>query len=1068
MRARRAAACLAALAWAWSSLSGTAPAAAAETLALGAAIGPAVGDQLGHAVAGLGDVSGDGRPDVAIGLPRRNGDGSDRGEVWLWGADYPLSGPPNKVLQGELAGDQFGWAVRPAGDVNGDGDDDFIVGAPYNDAAGANAGRAYVFFGGAELDLQPDVVLTGEAAGDQFGYAVAGGGDLNADGFDDVLVGAPYNAAGGSTAGRAYVFFGGAAPDAQADAVMTGAAGAALGWALGAGGDWNGDGHADAVVGAILTRFAYVHFGGPAFDGVADLVLAGEQNADRFGYAFATLPDFDGDGWNDLAVGAIHNDAGGFDAGRVYLYRGGPGLDATPDYVFTGVGYRILFGRGLGAADVDGDGHTDLLVGAPTPDTGGFGPGWVSVFLGGDAAGPRPPDTEADVSLVGQQESARFGCQLSGAGDRDGDGREEFLVGENLYDAPGLLDAGRAWHYAVPNARPVARADTVLTAEDTPAVAAVLANDEDPDGLLAPSSLVVVRGPAAGAAAVDTLAGTIGYVPGPDWAGTDSLAYAVRDAEGAWSDTTEVTILVTPVNDAPLAAADADTTVQDAPVAVPVLANDHDVDDGLRPAALAVVLAPANGTATADTTAGTILYAPAPGFAGLDTLAYVVSDFAGATSDTTPVVVAVLDVTPPRAISGLAAAAGDGTVTVAWLAVPPDATEIEVWRAAWRDSLGASAYPLYNDAPGAALPARPAGRDAAAAGGIWTRVAVLPATATACPDTVATRGVWFYEAFARDAAGLWSPPADDNAHARNYRLGDLGTPADGVVDGGDVARLAQSYGLARGDTLFDPTADIGPTDDRSPAGQPATDGRVDFEDVMIAAVDFDPPFAAGPPGPPSDPTPLAWVRVDERTWSLRLETPSPRLKGLCLSETLPESLTVSVAPGALLAQQPVPVFLQNARATRLEVSLAVLGRGFGFAGAGELCRVTLSAPFELPDPALVARDLDNAPLASPLLHATDVPAAAVGAALAQNAPNPFNPATTIRFTLPRAQRARVDVHDLAGRRLATLVDAELEAGEHAVTWRGLDARGRSLPSGVYVCRLRAGSTDLTRRMTLLR
>ena len=114
-----------------------------------------------------------------------------------------------RFFTGQAAGDLFGYSVSRAGDVNGDGYSDIIVGANGNDAGGNNAGRAYIYFGGASMDNTADVILTGEAAGDYFGYSVSTAGDVNGDGYSDVIVGAYLNDAGGSDAGRAYIYFGG-------------------------------------------------------------------------------------------------------------------------------------------------------------------------------------------------------------------------------------------------------------------------------------------------------------------------------------------------------------------------------------------------------------------------------------------------------------------------------------------------------------------------------------------------------------------------------------------------------------------------------------------------------------------------------------------------------------------------------------------------------------------------------------------------------------------------------------------------------------------------------------------
>src|SRR5262249_47181052 len=156
-----------------------------------------------------------------------------------------------------------------------------------------NAGRAYVYFGGPTPDAVPDLVLTGEAPGDLFGISVASAGDVNGDGYADVIVGAYSNDAGGNNAGRAYVYFGGPTPDAVPDLVFTGPSPfARLGCSVASAGDVNGDGYADMIVGAFQSNAngfesgqANLYLGGPSADAVADLVLVGVASGDRFGFS---------------------------------------------------------------------------------------------------------------------------------------------------------------------------------------------------------------------------------------------------------------------------------------------------------------------------------------------------------------------------------------------------------------------------------------------------------------------------------------------------------------------------------------------------------------------------------------------------------------------------------------------------------------------------------------------------------------------------------------------------------------------------------------------------------------
>ena len=116
------------------------------------------------------------------------------------------------IMTGEAALDYLGFSVSTAGDVNRDGYSDVIVGANGNDAGGTDAGRSYIYFGGVSMDNSADILMTGEAAVDNFGFAVSTAGDINGDGYSDVIVGAFANDAGGNTAGRAYLYLSSSPP----------------------------------------------------------------------------------------------------------------------------------------------------------------------------------------------------------------------------------------------------------------------------------------------------------------------------------------------------------------------------------------------------------------------------------------------------------------------------------------------------------------------------------------------------------------------------------------------------------------------------------------------------------------------------------------------------------------------------------------------------------------------------------------------------------------------------------------------------------------------------------------
>lgn len=309
------------------------------------------GDQFGIGIERAGDVDGDGVPDQLVGAAGARGTG----------AAYVLSGVDGKVLLelvGEAQGDGFGRKVAGAGDQDGDGVGDVIVGAPNHDGNGADAGRVYVFSGATG---EPLLVLDGMAAGDNFGRVVDG----YANGDDRLLVvGAP-NAGPGST-GLVFVYRveGGEAHEAFVIESQPDDANLGLMF-VSAVGDVDGDGSVDVYAsdwnsnanGKPASGRIYVHSGA---DGARLLELAGEAAGDGFGIGTAEAGDVDGDGCDDLLIGAWQNDAGAQGGGRCYLYSGRTGA-LLSTYTCSTAGETFGFDT-TGLGDVDGDGAPDFLI----------------------------------------------------------------------------------------------------------------------------------------------------------------------------------------------------------------------------------------------------------------------------------------------------------------------------------------------------------------------------------------------------------------------------------------------------------------------------------------------------------------------------------------------------------------------------------------------------------------------------------------------------------------------------------------------------------------------------------
>lgn len=431
-------------------------------------------DGSGNSVASAGDINGDGFDDIIIGATAADGAGNleaDAGESYvIFGkaggfTDIDLgslSSTDGFAIYGADAGDQSGFAVSSAGDINGDGFGDLIVGAYLADAAGAaddNYGESYVIFGKASgftdvnlstLSGSDGFTITGVGIGDQAGWSVASAGDVNGDGIDDIVIGAPRADGVGdskSNTGESYVIFGNAGGFSDVDvSTLTPADGFTiygadgndrLGYSVSSAGDVNGDGYADVIVGAIGARGdgnatfnsgeAYVVFGKASGIGDIDLsvispadwfTIRGTDPADTLGRSVSAAGDVNGDGFDDIIVGAwfadgINNAEGG--AGESYVIFGKAGgfgpievnaLSPIEGFTILGANSSDRAGSSVSAAgDVNGDGYDDIIVGA-------------SLAAGAD-----------ELEITAGDSYVIFGSNLTGAVTHAGSEVSEVLIG---------------------------------------------------------------------------------------------------------------------------------------------------------------------------------------------------------------------------------------------------------------------------------------------------------------------------------------------------------------------------------------------------------------------------------------------------------------------------------------------------------------------------------------------------------------------------------------------------------------------------------------------------------------
>jgi hypothetical protein len=399
-------------------------------------IGETAYNSFGVSVSDAGDVNGDGFADVIIGA---EGYDSGMGRAYIYYGGSTMNATADVILTNQTTNDFFGLAVSSAGDLNNDGYDDVIVGAKGYDT---DPGSAFIYFGGSYMDSIADVTIIGEEDGDCFGYSVSGAGDVNNDGFDDVIISAfGYD----SYTGRAYIFFGGNGMDNTADVVMTGEKDInTFGASVSGAGDVNNDGYADVIVGASDYNRAYIYFGGNSMDSIADVTIAGEDDGDSFGYSVSCAGDVNNDGYDDIIVGAYCNNS---NTGRAYIYYGGINMDNKADITLTGEATDDCFGYSVsGAGDVNKDGYSDVIIGAS--DYNSY-TGRTYIYFGGSSM-----DNIADITITGEGSDNFFGNSVSNAGDVNGDGFCEVLIGADSYPTN-----GKAYLY---NFKPVVQENLTL------------------------------------------------------------------------------------------------------------------------------------------------------------------------------------------------------------------------------------------------------------------------------------------------------------------------------------------------------------------------------------------------------------------------------------------------------------------------------------------------------------------------------------------------------------------------------------------------------------------------------
>ena len=474
-------------------------------------------DYSGASVSSAGDVNGDGLADLIVGAYE-----SDPTAGTSAGRSYVVFGQTGNtaidlssltsgsstagfVINGQAAGDVSGRSVSSAGDINGDGLADLIIGANLSDPSSlADAGRSYVVFGKTSTSTvnlssltsgnsTVGFVINGQCACDFSGISVSSAGDVNGDGLIDLIVGAyAGDPRAASKIGRSYVLFGQSdTTSIDLSAVAAGSGGFVIngqcsldysGWSVSSAGDVNGDGLADLLVGAYYSNpsgitgsgRSYVVFGkatttainlSAVAAGSEGFVINGLPNYYQYsGYSVSNAGDVNGDGLADVILGAIYNHNGdsvaGYNAGRSFVVFGKSATTAidltavvagSSGFVINGESYGDVSGRSVSSAgDINGDGLADLIIGADQSDPSSRADAGRSYVVFGQTT-----NTAVDLSNVaagsggfivnGQCASDYSGWSVSSAGDVNGDGLADLIVGAYGSDPSAGSGAGRSY-----------------------------------------------------------------------------------------------------------------------------------------------------------------------------------------------------------------------------------------------------------------------------------------------------------------------------------------------------------------------------------------------------------------------------------------------------------------------------------------------------------------------------------------------------------------------------------------------------------------------------------------------
>ncbi|MCX5800866.1 MAG: T9SS type A sorting domain-containing protein [Candidatus Eisenbacteria bacterium] len=472
-----------------------------------------------------------------------------------------------------------------------------------------------------------------------------------------------------------------------------------------------------------------------------------------------------------------------------------------------------------------------------------------------------------------------------------------------------------------------------------------------------------------------------------------------------------------------------------------------------------------------------------PGFAGLSeglhTIYFRVKDDAGNwNGEGTPATYSwrfIKDTVAPAPPHDFLALPGHNKVHLTWMNPAGDTTfsQVEIRRVRWSD------YPEY-EGPAPSYPAN------------QTQGSLVVQTSSEAYDNAVgawQRDIYYYAAFAFDSAGNYS--AFDSIAAdrsTSYWLGDI--DLTGTVEASDLVVFSGAFGTAEDEPGWTPESDFGPTDDDSRLGIPMPDDVVDFEDLMILAMNYGNVSPLGMPGllaieSPTELEQLVSIRISAEqvveassgtaVVSVVIENDAASLKGLrLLLDYGAGNDLVRVERGALISESPESFLgTRPVEEGKVEIGIATLGIDRAFEGSGEIVRLVIqsgsSDPVRVHLEKVDLRNVRNESGQIEVVEEYDAPFVPSVTAILQNHPNPFNPVTTITYDVAASGNVTIQIFDVSGRLIVTLVDAQREVGRYTVEWNGKSADGTAVPTGLYFYRMKAlGYASSAKKMLLLK